>query len=156
MKKQQTLVIVHWGRKVLLGMKKRGFGMGRWNGFGGKVKEGETIEAAARRELKEEAGIEADGLEKVGVIDFEFTGQEDVIEVNIFEATDIIGIPIETEEMKPQWFGLDQIPFAQMWPDDIHWFPLFLAGKKFTGRFLFGEGEGNTIIEQELNEVNDF
>jgi 8-oxo-dGTP diphosphatase/2-hydroxy-dATP diphosphatase len=156
MKKQQTLVIVHWGGKVLLGMKKRGFGMGRWNGFGGKVKEGETIEAAARRELKEEAGIEADGLEKVGVIDFEFTGQEDVIEVNIFEATDIIGIPIETEEMKPQWFGLDQIPFAQMWPDDIHWFPLFLAGKKFTGRFLFGEGEGNTIIEQELNEVNDF
>lgn len=153
MKKQQTLVIVHWDGKVLLGMKKRGFGMGRWNGFGGKVKEGETIETAARRELKEEAGIEAGGLEKVGVIDFEFAGQEDVIEVNIFAATDIVGIPAETEEMKPQWFNIEKIPFAEMWPDDIHWFPLFLAGKKFTGRFLFGEGEGKTIVEQELNEV---
>lgn len=34
---------------VLLGMKKRGFGAGKWNGFGGKVQPGETIEEAARR-----------------------------------------------------------------------------------------------------------
>ena len=34
---------------VLLGMKKRGFGKGRWNGFGGKVEKDETIEEAAIR-----------------------------------------------------------------------------------------------------------
>lgn len=34
---------------VLLGMKKRGFGAGKWNGFGGKVQPGETIEEAARQ-----------------------------------------------------------------------------------------------------------
>lgn len=33
--------------RVLLGMKKRGFGMGKYNGFGGKVEPGESIEAAA-------------------------------------------------------------------------------------------------------------
>lgn len=44
-----TLVLVVQPGKVLLGMKKRGFGAGKWNGFGGKVNPGETIEDAARR-----------------------------------------------------------------------------------------------------------
>ena len=33
-----TLVFLRNGSKVLLGMKKRGFGVGKWNGFGGKVR----------------------------------------------------------------------------------------------------------------------
>ncbi|MEK7165153.1 MAG: DNA mismatch repair protein MutT, partial [Patescibacteria group bacterium] len=42
MQKVLTLCIVHQNEKVLLGMKKRGFGAGRWNGFGGKLQDGET------------------------------------------------------------------------------------------------------------------
>lgn len=44
-----TLVLVVQPGRVLLGMKKRGFGAGKWNGFGGKVQPGETIEEAARQ-----------------------------------------------------------------------------------------------------------
>ncbi len=44
-----TLVFARQPGKILLGMKKRGFGEGRWNGFGGKVEKGETIEQGARR-----------------------------------------------------------------------------------------------------------
>lgn len=33
-----TLCLVTDGAKILLGMKKEGFGQGRWNGFGGKAK----------------------------------------------------------------------------------------------------------------------
>lgn len=44
-----TLVLVVQPSRVLLGMKKRGFGAGLWNGFGGKVQPGESIEEAARR-----------------------------------------------------------------------------------------------------------
>jgi hypothetical protein len=40
-----------------------------------------------------------------------------------------------------------------MWPDDIYWFPLFLAEKKFVGRFMFGEGDTNPIVEHELREI---
>ena len=49
--KQLTLLFVLEPEKkeVLLGMKKRGFGQGRWNGFGGKVQAGETVEDAAIR-----------------------------------------------------------------------------------------------------------
>lgn len=45
---------------VLLGLKLRGFGAGKFNGFGGKVEPGERIRDAAMREMKEEAGIESD------------------------------------------------------------------------------------------------
>ena len=37
-RKLLTLVFLREGRRVLLGMKKRGFGVGKWNGFGGKVR----------------------------------------------------------------------------------------------------------------------
>lgn len=44
-----TLVLVVQPSRILLGMKKRGFGAGLWNGFGGKVQTGESIEEAAHR-----------------------------------------------------------------------------------------------------------
>jgi 8-oxo-dGTP diphosphatase/2-hydroxy-dATP diphosphatase len=55
--------------------------------------------------------------------------------------------------MKPRWYDINDIPFDEMWPDDSHWMPLFLSGKKFKGRFLFGAND--VILEKELNEVED-
>ena len=153
MKKLQTLCISYQYPKILLGMKKRGFGAGRWNGFGGKVASTETIEDAARREMQEEAGVKVENLDKVGIIDFEFKGNPEIIQVHIFKSDNFSGEPRESEEMKPQWFHVDEIPFKEMWPDDIHWMPLFLSGKKFKGRFLFGESD--VILEQELTEVDE-
>ena len=57
MKRILTLCIIYQDRKILLGMKKRGFGVGKWNGFGGHVEEAESIEEAAKREVFEEAGL---------------------------------------------------------------------------------------------------
>lgn len=55
-------------------------------------------------------------------------------------------------EMRPQWFPLDQIPFADMWPDDSYWFPLLLKKKKFHGYFKF-QGQ-DTILDYKLCEVD--
>jgi 8-oxo-dGTP diphosphatase/2-hydroxy-dATP diphosphatase len=138
-------------------MKKRGFGAGRWNGFGGKVHGGETIEDAARRELLEDAGIKALKLEESGVIDFDFKNDDPTIEVHFFRINGFSEEPAESEEMKPQWFNVDSIPFKDMWPDDLYWMPLFLEGKKFKGRFLFDRPSTreyqSKIIEHELTEV---
>ena len=118
MKKLLTLCIIHQHSKVLLGMKKRGFAAGKWNGFGGKVSPGEATEDAARREIREEAEIEIGALNKVGIIDCEFKGSPEISQVHIFQAGSFSGEPIESEEMRPQWFPIDEIPFDEMWPDE--------------------------------------
>ena len=150
-KKPLTLCVIHQHPKVLLGMKKRGFGAGRWNGFGGKIASGESIEAAAMREVKEESGIDVVQIKKVGLIDFEFQGNPEILEVHIFRADDFYGEPTEGEEMKPQWFEIKDIPYNDMWPDDKYWMPLLFSGKKFKGKFLFGPGD--SILHKELLEV---
>lgn len=149
-KKILTLCLVYQHPKILLGLKKRGFGQSKWNGFGGKVQAGETIEEAALRELREEAGIIGGDLVKVGINEFEFVGNPEILEVHIFQTDKFSGEPVESEEMKPKWFEIQDVPFAEMWVDDRHWFPMFLAGKRFHGKFLF-EGT-DKIINFELNE----
>ena len=44
-----TLVMIKEDTRILLGMKKRGFGVNRWNGFGGKVEHGDSIAEGAKR-----------------------------------------------------------------------------------------------------------
>ncbi|XP_069503722.1 oxidized purine nucleoside triphosphate hydrolase [Ambystoma mexicanum] len=146
-----TLVLVVQPKQVLLGMKKRGFGAGRWNGFGGKVQKGETIEQAARRELFEESGLTVDELHKIGNIKFEFVGNSELMDVHVFRADSYCGEPTESDEMRPQWFELDNVPFMQMWPDDIYWFPIMLQKRKFLGYFKF-QGH-DTILDYTLEEV---
>ena len=148
-----TLCIIHQHPKVLLGMKKRRFGAGRWNGYGGKVMEGESIEESLVREFKEEAGIKLEGFEKVGIMEFTFAKTGEVIDVHLYKGHQFSGEPVETEEMKPQWFYIDEIPFGDMWPDDVYWFPLFLKDKKFKGKFTFGAGD--VILGKELEEVKE-
>jgi 8-oxo-dGTP diphosphatase/2-hydroxy-dATP diphosphatase len=153
MTKLLTLCIAHQDGKVLLGMKKRGFGQGRWNGFGGKVEAGETVEQAARREVQEEVGLSSLSLRKRGVLTFEFENDPELLEVHVFKITEFRGRPTESEEMRPEWFVQTKIPFEQMWPDDKFWMPLFLRDKFFRGRFMLKDH--NTILKQELEEVDE-
>ncbi|MDD4409192.1 MAG: 8-oxo-dGTP diphosphatase [Candidatus Pacebacteria bacterium] len=137
MKKLFTLCFIRKDGRILLGMKKRGFGEGRWNGFGGKVEDGETIDDAAKREFNEECGVNIISLRESGVIDFTFLDSGKELEVHVFEVIDYVGIPEETEEMIPGWFDEGSIPFDKMWIDDVYWIPLFLQRKVFKGNFVF-------------------
>jgi len=151
MKKILTLASAIKGNKILLGMKKRGFGAGRWNGFGGKVESGETITNGAKREIFEECNIKANKIEKRGIITFVFEGDEKELEVHIYIIKKFSGTPTETEEMKPTWFDTSKLPFNQMWPDDPLWMPYFLAGKKFRGTVYFKDQ--NTITKHDISVV---
>lgn len=129
--------MIQQDQQLLLGMKKRGFGTGLWNGFGGHVEKDEAIKAAAIREVREESGLIVHSLESRGLINFTFDANIPNLVVHIFLALKFSGEPIETEEMRPQWFSLAAIPYNEMWADDRHWLPLFLAGQTFTAQFHF-------------------
>jgi len=135
--KPYTLVIIQKGDQVLMGMKKLGFGAGWWNGFGGKIEKDESPEQGAIREVKEEVGLDVSSVKARGIIDFTFEGEEDIHQVHLFECHNFNGVPQETEEMKPQWFNIAEIPYEKMWDADRTWFPLYWEGKDINGTFNF-------------------
>lgn len=135
-----TLALFMRDGEILLAMKKRGFGVGKWNGIGGKVQEGETVEAALVRETGEEVG--AMPIEFDHVADLYFYSHTDPGQnwkVHVYNVTDWVGEIVESEEMKPVWIAHANIPYSDMWDDDKHWLPEVLSGKKIEGHFLFDE-----------------
>ena len=138
--------------QILLGYKKRGFGQGKYDGFGGKVLQGEDILAAALRELHEESGIIVNPLDlsSYGVITFSFPNKPEWDqEVHIFLAEKWSGIPAESEEMRPAWFPLSQIPYDQMWDDSHLWLPYILSRKTIHASFKMNY-DNETVNEYEI------
>ena len=158
--RQATLCIVidKERKKILLGMKKRGFGVGKYNGFGGKVFPEETIEDAALREFQEESELRSslENLKKVAEMDFFFPHKPEFDQtMHAFLVEKWEGQPKETEEMAFEWFDLDKIPYNKMWDDDKYWLPKVLDGKILKAKFVF-KPEGNEHIndQREIKEVD--
>ena len=157
--KKQTLAFIEQDGKLLLGMKKRGFGAGRYNGFGGKVGYGknsvpeETVEEALKKEMLEESGIKIKKVEKRAIITFDLPSIDHFLEVHVFKITEYEGIPKETEEMRPEWFDKNGLPFDSMWPDDKYWFPHFLKGEMFTAKFKFDKND--EVLKHEIKLVDE-
>ena len=139
--RQASLCLLLRDGEILLARKKRGFGLGKWNGVGGKPEPGETIDAAALRETEEEIGVTPRDLRRVATLDFffpatpEFAGWDQ--QVCVYTATRWTGEPIETEEVAPRWFARGAIPYDEMWIDDPLWLPLVLRGEQVRGQFLY-------------------
>lgn len=154
--RQVSLVLLHENDKILLAMKKRGFGLGLWNGAGGKQDPGETIEQTAIRECQEEINVTPNKLNKVGVINFysllENGNNEFDQQAHVYLCDDWDGIPKESEEMKPKWFDINKIPYDSMWEDDKYWLPLVLRGKKISAEFSFDKE--NKITSHKIDEVD--
>lgn len=128
--------------RILLGMKKTGFGRGKYNGFGGKLENGETPAVAAVRELAEECGIVAKetDLKVAGELTFLFPANPELNhDVQLYLIEEWQGQPQETAEMKPLWFEVTDIPYDEMWADDSYWLPAVLKGKKVSGEVYFAD-----------------
>jgi 8-oxo-dGTP diphosphatase/2-hydroxy-dATP diphosphatase len=139
--------------RYLLGMKKRGFGVGWWNGFGGKLEPGETYEDSARRETFEEVGVTVDKLKHIASI--VFYNEDQIQAVSKAYTATFHGEPAETEEMKPEYFKLKEFPYSTMWPGDDNWIPEALEndGKPLGYIIHFDKDNNFKSIEKVTTEA---
>jgi len=144
--------------EILLAMKKRGFGKGHWNGAGGKVdtEKSENIEQAMLREAKEEIDVYIKTYEKVAELAFTFPHipkEKDWDQlVHVYFSKEWEGEPTESEEMKPEWFKIKDIPYDTMWADDIFWLPEVLKGNLVKASFSFTDD--NKVLDQNVKIVD--
>ena len=73
------------------------------------------------------------------------------MEVHVYHASRFTGVPVETEEMRPAWWDVKDLPFERMWPDDEIWYPLFLSDRRFAGTVHFTKT--TTIVKHDVREV---
>lgn len=154
--KNCTLLFLLKDDQILLAMKKRGFGADRYNGIGGKIDPGETVEQALIRECQEEIEVTPTEFHKVAEHDFTQTESNEPwrMYVHAYLCTKWEGEPKETEEMAPEWFKIADIPYDNMWQDDIYWLPKVLEGKKLFCKFSFDEADN--MLTHDIREIEVF
>ena len=152
-KMETTLLLLRKEHQLLLAMKKKGFGTGKYNGVGGKIEPGETPEEGMIRETQEEIGVTPTEYYKAGNIEFlEFyKGEKMNIVFHLYVATNWLGEPTESEEMAPEWFDIEELPYDKMFPDDKYWLPHVLDDKKINAFFEFDENWN--ILSYKIDEV---
>jgi 8-oxo-dGTP diphosphatase len=146
-----TLVFVIEDDQILLIRKKRGLGLGKVNGPGGKLDPGEDAETCARRECFEELGIRVRDLECMGEHKFQFLDGYS-IHCWVFRTFRFEGEAVETEEAVPLWTALDEIPYDDMWEDDRMWLPFVIDGQRFSARWVFDE---DRMLDHDIQLVDE-
>jgi 8-oxo-dGTP diphosphatase len=142
--------------QILLGLKKVGFGQGKYGGVGGKVEAGEAPSHAATREVREETGIvvaESD-LRPAACLTFRFPHRPEWTQVvHVYTSTSWSGCASESREIVPAWFTVDAIPLERMWDDCRYWLPRVLAGERVEATFVFSP-DNDTVEESDVRSWN--
>jgi len=124
---QTTLWVMVKNWKIFLWEKKRWFAKGVLNWIWWKQEWDESIDMCMIREAKEEINIDIKKQELVWKLHFYFEEKPDWnLTVHVFNVIEYIWDEVETDEIKPYWFDLNEIPYDKMWADDIYWLPRVL------------------------------
>lgn len=144
--------------RVLLGKKKEGMGAGFYVGIGGKLEQGERVEEALVREVKEEIRVEVVEYKQIADLNFHFPEELSNWSQNVkaYKATKWLGTPVETDEIIPEWFELNKIPLDRMWPDAKFWLKNSLRGYYVKGSFHYSNQEliGQVSLDFSLTSLS--
>lgn len=160
--KNATLCFPIRSGEVALGRKLKHIGVGKLNGCGGGIEEGENPLDAMIRELHEEWDVTAKpaDFEKVAIIDFDNTtieGIDFICRVHVYLLRRWSGELRSTGEMDvPTWYPLDDLPLDEMMPADRVWFPLIMDGCKIEGRAKYGPHQQELLAPMKIDFVDSF
>ncbi len=101
--------------QVLLGLRRGSHGAGEWSFPGGHLEFGETVYQTARREVKEETGLDVEKIELVSVADeMRYIKTDNKHYLNIGVRAEYRGGNPKVMEMDKcqewKWFGLNSLP----------------------------------------------
>lgn len=139
--KLATLVYLKRGGQTLMihrVKKARDIHEGKWNGLGGKLEPGESPEACAAREVREESGLEIGSLRYGGLLVFAGFKSDDWY-VWVYTTDDFSGEIGESNEGKLQWVADGDLRSLPLWPSDHLFLDWLDAGKIFSARFAYNE-----------------
>lgn len=105
-------VITQKGNQVLLAKRRNAHGEGLWAATGGHLEHLESFAACAKRETKEEAGIEIDNVRFLCVTNFQDHAPKHYVDIGLI-ADWVSGEPQNLEPDKREeweWFDLDNLP----------------------------------------------
>lgn len=69
---------------------------------------------------------------------------------HVFVARRWSGEPVETPEIRPVWFPLEEIPYEEMWDDYRYWLGRALEGRRIAARFVYSpDNETVDLVESE-------
>lgn len=137
--KLATLVYVkHAGKTLMIHRVKKQADIhaGKWNGLGGKLESGESPEACAIREVREESGLEIKNPRYCGLLVFAGFKGEDWY-VWVFTADMFNGQLHDSNEGRLQWIPDEEIRNLPLWPSDHLFLDWLDAGKMFSARFEY-------------------
>ena len=159
MKRIETILIIYQPPKILLGFKnpKKKFG-GKWNGFGGGLEEGQSLEECAIKETFDETGLFVKDLKKRGIIMFYFENGEEH-EVHFYITNNYKGKPDTSKDfVKYKFFHEEEMSkvYDNMMPADRYWIPFLISGKLFTGEVYFTKKSGKLEVKNHnINAVRN-
>lgn len=136
-----SAIILSKDRKILMGKKdpaKGGVWPNMWHIPGGGVDEGETLEQALTREVKEEVGLDISDA-KITPLNHNFTGTTEKtikdtgervlchmlfnhFEVQLNKNANKIELHLSDDLVESHWFTLEELPNVKQIPGSKEWF----------------------------------
>jgi 8-oxo-dGTP diphosphatase len=127
-------VLAFRDKKILLGKRKGGYGEGMWGLPGGNLEHGESMLAAAMRELAEETALQANNFLFSDVVNDRAVTKEDRHYLHVSFTADAQDGEVELREPDRcagwEWFSLDELP-DPLFPPHARHIQDFLQKKHF-------------------------